>query len=55
MTIVHCSLASLWGDIFFLLDPFLETAFENSPLAANFKGRNLAILDHPVKGSFGNL
>jgi hypothetical protein len=36
------------------LHPFLEATFQNAPLPADFKGRDLPILDHSMKSSFGN-
>src|SRR5581483_2246101 len=37
------------------LHPFLEAAFEDAPLPADFEGRYLAVLNHPVQRPFGNL
>ncbi len=48
-------LAGFGGNIFFRLHPFLKPTLQYSPLTAHFKGRNLAVLDHSVKGTFGNL
>ena len=40
--------------LLFLFDPFLEAAFQNTPLSADFKRGDLTVLDHAVKRSFGD-
>ena len=46
-------LSSFWDDILLFLDPFLKTAFQDSPLTAHLECRNLPVLDHAVQGSLG--
>lgn len=48
------ALTSFWRGILFLLHPFLEATFQNAPLAANLKSRDLTVLDHSMQSSFGD-
>jgi hypothetical protein len=40
--------------MFFHVHPLLKTAFKNTPLAADFEGGDLMVLDHSMKSSLGN-
>jgi hypothetical protein len=45
--------ACLGSDILFLLNPFLEAAFQYSPLTADLERGNLSVLNHPMQRALG--